>query len=55
LSSIYLMIAIQLIALLVVGSLFGLVVSRLRKRDARATIANILLASLGATVIYSGL
>lgn len=46
------MLAIPLTALVVVGSLFGLVVSRLRKRDARATIENILLASFCAAVVF---
>ena len=52
-SSVYVMVALQLTALVVVGSIFALVVSRVRKRGTRAATSNMLLAAVTASITYA--
>jgi hypothetical protein len=49
--SVYAFLALKLAALAAAGSVFALVVSRIRKRGPRATIYNILLAILAAAIV----
>ena len=52
-SSLPVFVAFQLTVLLVVSGLFALLVSRIRKREPRATIRNILYASLFSLLAYA--